>query len=272
MASPAAAIGLAWALAVGCAGPARAWGDEGHRIVAEIAERYLEPETAREMRALLAIEGATTLVEVSTWADDIRRRRRETAPWHYVNIPLHPPAGTHAGFDAARDCPGGDCVVAAIERFVAVLSDKRAPPRDRLEALKFVVHLVADVHQPLDCANNGDRGGNDVHIVFLGRHTTLHAMWDWGILEPAVNGDEHGYARRLVAAIDATDAARWQAGAAADWANESFRIARAWIYGEMQPEARMLEIFQGSEFLPVVNQQLQRAGVRLAAVLNRAAR
>src|SRR5260370_21390068 len=82
-----------------------AWGSEGHRIVAELAEQYLEPGTARQVRELLAIENATTLAQLSTWADEIRRQRRETERCHYVNIPLHPPRRAPAAYDAARDCP-----------------------------------------------------------------------------------------------------------------------------------------------------------------------
>jgi hypothetical protein len=156
-------------------GPALAWGSEGHRVVAEIAEQYLEPATARQVRGLLAIENATTLAQVATWADDIRAQRRETARWHFVDIPIHPPAGTPAAYDAARDCPRSDCIVAAIERFEGVLRDRSAPPRERLKALKFIVHFVADIDQPLHCADDGDRGGNDIRLIFRGRHTNLHA-------------------------------------------------------------------------------------------------
>ena len=266
------AIVASLVLFIGDIGPAFAWGSEGHRIVAEIAEQYLEPTAARQVRELLALENETTLAGVSTWADHIRGERRETARWHYVDIPIRPPAGTPAGYDAARDCPRGDCVVAAIERFTAVLRDKSASPGARLEALKFVVHFVADVHQPLRCADNGDRGGNDVHVLFLGKHTTLHAVWDTAILAPAVQGDERGYALKLFHSIAPADLARWQSGTAADWATESYKIARAKIYGEMQYEPRTLELFWESELLPVVNEQLEKAGVRLAALLNAALR
>ena len=95
-----------------CLHLALAWGIEGHHIAAEIAEQYLDPETARQVRELLAIENATTLAKVSTWAGDIRRQRPQTAPWHYVNIPIHPENGP-SGYDAVRDCPDGDCVVAS---------------------------------------------------------------------------------------------------------------------------------------------------------------
>jgi hypothetical protein len=90
------AITAALLLLLGVRAPALAWGSEGHRVVAEIAEQYLEPATARQIRELLAIENATTLAQVSTWADEIRPQRRETARWHFVDIPIHPPGG-HAG-------------------------------------------------------------------------------------------------------------------------------------------------------------------------------
>src|ERR1700731_4481412 len=159
-----AILALLLLLVLGLPARALAWGSEGHRIVAEIAEQYLEPATARQVRELLAIENATTLAQVSTWADEIRPQRRETARWHFVDIPIHPPPGTPAAYDPGRDCPGNDCVVAAIERFAAVLRDKTAAPRERLEALKLVVHFVGDAHQPLHCADNNDRGGNAIHV------------------------------------------------------------------------------------------------------------
>lgn len=248
--------------------PALAWGSEGHHIVADIAEQYLEPAAARQVRELLAIENATTLAQVSTWADDIRPQRPETARWHFVDIPIHPPAGTPAAYDAERDCPDGDCVVAAIERFDAVLRDKAAAPRDRLEALKFVVHFVADVHQPLHCADDGDRGGNDIHVTFRGRRMNLHAVWDWGILAPAVAGDERAYALRLAKAITPSELDQWRSGTLADWANESYGIARRLIYGEWPHGPGTLPASYEATALPVVNEQLAKAGVRLAAVLN----
>lgn len=107
-----------------------------------------------QVRDLLAIDNETTLAQASTWADEIRPQRPETSRWHYVNIPINPPAGTPPAYDARRDCPTGDCVVAKIGAFEAVLRDKAAPPRQRLEALKWLVHLVADINQPLHCADN----------------------------------------------------------------------------------------------------------------------
>jgi hypothetical protein len=247
---------------------ALAWGPEGHRIAAEIAEQYLEPAAGRQVRELLALENATTLAEVSGWADDIRARRPDTLRWHFVEIPIYPPAGTPTAYDAARDCPESDCVVAAIERFAAVLHDRMAPARDRLEALKFLVHLVADLHQPLNCADGGDDHGNDTRLIFLGQQTNLRALWDSGLLVAAGVGDERGYALKLDQSIKRENLARWRSGSVAEWTTESYRIARM-IYGGSH-EARALQIFYAEDFLPVVNVQLEKAGLRLAAILNTA--
>lgn len=247
---------------------ANAWGSEGHRIVADIAEQYLEPGTARQVRELLILENTTTLAEVSTWADEVRPQRRETARWHFVDIPIHPPAGTPTAYDAARDCPRGDCIVAAIERFEAVLRDKAVQPRDRLEALKFLVHVVGDIHQPLHCADDGDRGGNDVRVAFEGRQTSLHAVWDSGILAAAGIGDERAYALSLARTITPAEAELWRGGTAADWANESYGIASRLIYGEWPHGAGTLPASYEQVAIPVVGGQLEKAGVRLASVLN----
>jgi hypothetical protein len=159
----------------------------------------------------------------------------------------------------------------AIERFAAVLRDRSAPPRERLEAPKFVVHFVADEHQPLHCADNGDllhcadngdRGGNDIHVTFRGRRTNLHAVWDTGILAPAVAGDERADALRLAKAITPAELAQWRAGTPVDWANESYGIARRLIYGEWPHEPGPLPASYETAALPVVNEQLEKAGLR----------
>jgi hypothetical protein len=136
---------------------------------------------------------------------------------------------------------------------MAVLHDKAAPARQRLEALKFVVHFVADIHQPLHCADDGDRGGNRVRVIFLGRNTNLHAVWDWGILAPAVAGDERAYALQLVRSIKRDDIARWRGGSTASWANESYGIARRLIYGEWSHAPGPLPASYETAALPVVN-------------------
>ena len=261
------ALVAAFVLLVASNVSAFAWGYEGHRIIAEIAEQFLEPETAHHVRDLLAIENLTTLAEVSTWTDQIRPQHPETRRWHFVSTPIHPNAGDPSGYDAARDCPQHECVVAKIEEFERVLADPQASERQRLEALKYVVHFIGDVHQPLHASNNDDRGGNDVAVTFLGQQTNLHAVWDSAIIGPAVKGDERAYALRLAGVITLTDRQRWSAGNAVSWANESYGIAVRMIYGPLPHSGTLPDSYE-TEALPTVNQQLSRAGVRLAMVLN----
>ena len=132
-----------------------AWGGEGHQLVALIAEDMLTPQARKAVAELL--DGANISdAEVASWADEIRRERRETAPWHYVNI-----SHDATSFDRERDGREGDNVIEAIDRQAKVLADKTQPREKRVEALKWIVHLVGDVHQPLHCADrNGDKGGN----------------------------------------------------------------------------------------------------------------
>jgi hypothetical protein len=184
-----------------------------------------------------------------------------------VNIPVQPPARTSDDYDAVRDCPQDDCVVAKIKEFGRVLADRQAPERQRLEALKYIVHFVADVHQPLHASDDHDRGGNNVPIIFMGYPTNLHAVWDSGIIARAVKGDERGYALKLVREITPAEREQWSQGDPVSWANESHRIAVDAIYGEL-PHSGLLPAGYQNKALPVVNTQLERAGVRLGNVLN----
>jgi hypothetical protein len=252
--------------------PARAWGSEGHHIISDIAEQYLEPATARQVHELLALENVTALAVVSMWADDIRAQRPETAPWHYVNIPINPPDGTPPAYDARRDCPSGDCVVARIGAFETVLRNKQAPPRQRLEALKFLIHLVGDINQPLHCADNQDRRGNEVNVDFIGLRTNLHAVWDSGILGAAHIRDERAYALELAHSISPAEAEKWRSGTPADWADDSYGVARNLIYGVWPHDPGALPESYEQKGIYVVQVQLEKGGVRLAAVLNEALR
>ncbi|HWE76114.1 MAG TPA: S1/P1 nuclease [Stellaceae bacterium] len=239
-----------------------AWGSEGHRIVAEIAEQRLEPDTAKQVRDLLAIENSTSLADVANWADQIRPQRAETASWHFVDIPINADA-----YDASRDCAGGNCVVAKIEQFASELHDTSLPPQERLESLKFLVHFVGDVHQPLHASDNNDRGGNKVRVVFEGHRTNLHAVWDTGILAPAVNGDERAYALQLNKEIRLLQVTEWPKASPEQSANESHAIAVSMIYGKLAHSDTLPSEYE-RDTLPIVNERLERAGIRLAATLN----
>jgi hypothetical protein len=131
---------------------AHAWGVEGHQVIATLAEQQLTAAARQEVARLLALEPGETLASVSTWADE--HRNPQTAAWHYVNFPR---GDCH--YVAARDCPDGSCVVEALNRQIEVLGSS-ASDEVRLKALKYVVHFVGDVHQPLHAGYKDDRGGS----------------------------------------------------------------------------------------------------------------
>jgi hypothetical protein len=249
--------------------PARslAWELEGHQAVAYLAQRHLTPAAAATVKDLL---GGRDLADVAVWADDIKRTQRpETRPWHYVLIP-----DSSAAFDDRRDCRNRACVVDTIEDFAALLRKPSAPRRDRIEALEFLVHFVADLHQPLHCENHGDNLSHDIPAKYprLGLRD-FHAVWDTGVVETDMGTDDpRAYARRLdvLATAHEND---WNGGTPTSWANESHRIAQQ-IYRELQNpvpgKLLELDVAYGAAHSALVEQQLARAGLRLAAVLNAA--
>lgn len=260
------ALALAALLLALPARPALAWGTAGHAIVAELAQRHLDPAVREKIRALLG--GDASLASIAAWADTVALARPETRNWHFVNIPLD--AG---GYEAARDClpaPGGDCIVAALARLRATLADPAAALAARAEALKFVVHLVADIHQPLHCAQRaGDAGGTTLMVSFFGARMSLHAVWDVGLIER--RSYDWGEIVRLLerTRLAAGDLAERSGGEPAAWAEECHQRAAA---AYAVPESLELGQDYFDRAMPVVEEQLALAGMRLARLLNEALR
>ncbi|HVV28392.1 MAG TPA: S1/P1 nuclease [Rhizomicrobium sp.] len=247
--------------------PARAlaWGAEGHEIIAAVALHELSPPARRQVAALLGSEAM--LVHDSNWADEIREQRPQTGPWHYVDIPL----GAN-GYDARRDCGGGDCVVAQIGDDISRLGDRRLPPQARAEALRFLIHFVGDIHQPLHAVDDDDRGGNAVRVYLPGDRTNLHHIWDTEAVE-ALGPDIAAIADDIVRTTPPVQKKSWQAGDPAAWATESYRIARDGIYPMVRGRHTMrLKPAYLRDEAPIVRLQLAKAGVRLAWLLNTALR
>jgi nuclease S1 len=213
------------------------------------------------------LEGIT-FIEAASWADNVRNQ--QNAPWHYVNIQI-----TASQYDAARDCPKDQCVIGQIERFRKALANPATDFKKRQKALKYLIHFVGDLHQPLHAGDNHDRGGNDVQVEFLGQTINpynskpwnLHAVWDSGILEEH-DRDAHHYAERLNVWLKSQPEGVFQDGSVADWAMESHQIAKEHVY--MLPDNRKLGEGYYRANAPVVDQQLAKAGVRLAQLLNEA--
>lgn len=241
--------------------PARAWGAHGHEIIATIALQELNPQAREQVARLLG--NPAMLIHEANWADEIRDRRRETGPWHYVDIPLGAPR-----YLAARDCPRGDCVVAQIAAAQRVLANPRQSSAARADALRFLIHLVADIHQPLHAVDNDDRGGNQVRITVRGDRTNLHQLWDTRVVE-ALGFDSARAAQDIRRSISPPQRKHWQAGSAAAWATESHIVARDQVYPDMQGRRSLrLSPTYVREKIPVTRQQLAKAGVRLAWLLN----
>jgi hypothetical protein len=239
--------------------PASAWGPQGHEIVASIALRELTPAARDQVAWLLG--GPAMMVHDANWADEIRDQRRETAGWHYVDIPL-----VASGYEARRDCSDQDCVVAQIENDRRVLADHRLRDGVRAQALRFLIHFVGDLHQPLHAEDNDDKGGNDVRVYIGRERASLHRVWDSDVVEAL--GPDTGIVA-LERSISPAQRKAWASGAPAQWANEAHAIARDQIYPPLN-NRRELRLPRDYAFrqAPVARLQLAKAGVRLAWLLN----
>lgn len=270
--------------AVCTAPPAFAWGPQGHRTVGAIADRLLTPQAHVVVAQLLRGDldkfghpsGRTTLESVSVWADEIRGTPDARPRWHYDNMPVC------GRLPRWRYCPDGQCNSAQLERLIGVLADRHAPPRVRNEALKWVVHLLGDLHQPLHAADNADRGGNDVQVALAGVRTrgreSLHRAWDGELVRLALNNrsrqrppdDIDALAREARSLV-----ARTGQGTPDSWASESNRLARNVAYrfpgfacGRVPQRIVVLDAAYQQEAEAVVRERLLLAGGRLASLLN----
>jgi len=243
------------------ANPAFGWGVEGHAVVASIAERHLTPAVLAKAQAILG--PGVSLESIASWADSVRNVRPATKPLHFIDIPL-----AENSIVASRDCAGGNCVTDAITKYVAVLKDASASDTDRNEALKFVVHFVGDLHQPLHCEDNNDRGGNSKNVIFLGKKNNLHSVWDTSIIVD-IDNDTENFADTLNQNIQPADITKWETGAVEDWALEAHTIAQKVSYGKLSKAAtpKIGAVYLRSAD-PAVQEQLERAGIRLAHILN----
>lgn len=235
-----------------------AWGNEGHKTIALIAEATLTPHAEAQVKTLLALEGHKSLGEIASWADEIKGQEPGLVH-HTVRIPFDAD-----DYNPKRDCSGkGKCVVFGIEHFKGVLSDKNMSPANKLRALKFVVHFVGDVHQPLHAISGIGR-----MPVQIGRHDyTLHKVWDT-IAIRRMKTTPAELARQLLANHDQV-----QQLTPVDWAMESHEIAKRYIFGGDKQRADIRhQMLLPKDYIqhisPILRQRLAEAGLRLGAVLN----
>jgi hypothetical protein len=292
------ATALTWLLVLsgGCVAsqPARAWADEGHQIIGEMAAHLMAPGTLARVQSILATDDSaltadTGIANEANWADRYResdrrasRQRFEgTTNWHFVDIEIDNPDIDAAcfGFPKLGDVPASagpaqDCIVNKIMQFTAELHAAQTTPSERLRALQFLLHLIGDLHQPLHASDDHDRGGNEKRVISPApRRADLHFYWDTWLVQQ-LGADYADVAAMLLARLPAAQRRAWASGTPRDWAQESFVIGKAQVYGRLPPPAADGTYSLDAQYLEpsvdVVRTQLAKAAVRLAMTLDQA--
>jgi len=290
--------------------PARAWGPEGHEIVTRLAYARLSGSARDALDSLLGIgpqataqQRARKLSDAANWADSLRadpgtqkwKTWHHTYNWHFVDIPI---SRTPLRYDAAEDCEeraDGYCLIRALDEQRAVLRDAGAPLDKRRNALRFILHLLGDLHQPLHGANDNDRGGNGKLVCFFGfcwsqfGDKNLHSTWD-GLIIRRVAADTDAHVARLGQRLDAMSAGEVrdaQEGTPVAWAEDSNRAARASAYRlpaafvwktnplKKNPVSRKYYVIDENndyyeKSVPVVDEQLVKGALRMQSYLDEA--
>lgn len=312
---------LVWVFAaLFCVPSARAWGCDGHQTIAFLAERHLTPQAKLALTDLLqnnpidpslprfcGNDILDRFADASTWADDFRKLHADTGPWHFIDIPL----SVTSPNNLVQFCDTEGCVTKAIEDQLAILKDKTKPAPDRAKALRFIIHFVGDLHQPLHSVNNGDRGANCVPVKLSTRGTfhctkaqksytpNLHGVWDKDLVQRAMEGrTPEQYAADLDGDF-ASDISDWQ-NAGVDllaWAWEGHQAAVDTAYGALpkhiafEPNVKISDCTENNGIgkrmcqkrlrlndsykdaaIGVIEERLAQAGIRLSMILNDAAK
>lgn len=267
---------------------ALAWGEEGHRMVGDIASKYLNPKAKAQVLALLKDDrladgktsGRRTLGEIASWADEFREYdpKRPGHRLHFDDIPICGEA------DYSKYCRNGQCASAQLARQLDILRDEASRLSRRNRALKWIVHLIGDIHQPLHAANRGDNGGNTIRVSYFGETDNppygpmkLHSIWDVHMLQRLI-ADRKNENAIVSAAISEQDRAQWEKGSISDWIAESHEIAKNFVYPALPVVVSCPKKISGivikidqeyySKAAPIIDIQLRKAGIRLARILN----
>ena len=247
-----------------------AWGPTGHQTTGYIAQSLLTPEARVRLNAIIP---AADLGQLATWMDDERVVLKKTIPgsaqWHFYNLPVCD------NKPKKELCKNGNCAVYRIDEYTQVLADPNASNADKEFAIRVIVHVVGDLHQPLHAGDNNDRGGN---MLKVGGHTSLHSEWDKTFVQKLARGKSSKELAETIKARYENDIQSWQTADALSWANESNQIARNTAYGQLPGfscDVSYLEIDGLSksyveQSLPLVERRLAMAGSRIAFVLNTA--
>jgi len=259
---------------------ALAWGPTGHRVVGEVATQYLNSKTLKKVEAIL--EGQS-LARVSTWSDEIKsdpQNYQYTFNWHYTTW-----STDDHDHSEHQETSSTGFLLKSIREQLDVLKDRKASREKKEFALKFIVHLVGDLHMPLHVGTGSDQGGNFCKVTFMGRPTNLHALWDEGMISFAGLSFTE-LARFVTEDKSQADIKLARQGTIIDWALESKKIVptlyptevvtsttpvsiKTYCKKEVLPEEMPQLSYEYSyRFMPVLNQRLFEGGIRLAKLLN----
>lgn len=248
-------------------GPVAAWSPEGHEIVARLAALYLTKPARLQVEDLLGGGAADSMAAASGWADDVSAKKPETRAWHFVNIPV-----AESGYVAQRDCKGGNCAVARAAAAMKTLADKSQPREARVEALKWLINLMGDIHQPLRCGDDGSDHGRNVKVLLGGKEANLFDIWENRVIK-SMRKDVPQLVSMFSIRISPERRKQWSNGTLAGWCEETARVAKESAYDDLRGAATQGGlILLGNDYpeakRKVTGEQLEKAGVRLAAALN----
>ena len=232
-----------------------AWGPTGHRAIGHVAEQHLSKKAQKAIKAIL---GNESLAIASTYMDEVRADRKfdHTHDWHWVTIP---DGSTYAGTEKN---PDGD-LIEAIERMKISITDENSSIEEKRRDLRFLIHLIGDLHQPLHIGRGDDRGGNEFKVKWMNKSSNLHRVWDSGIID--LQKLSYTELAESLDPISSQQKAEWQQGTTEDWAHEAMQY-RDRIYAI--EEGDRLGYGYAYEHWPLVREQLNKAAIRLAGVLN----
>ncbi|KAE8441275.1 hypothetical protein EG329_005541 [Mollisiaceae sp. DMI_Dod_QoI] len=262
-----------------------AWGNLGHQTVAYIATNFVSSATQTYFQKILGDTTSDYLANVATWADTYRYTTagKYSEPFHFIDANDNPPSS--CGVDYDRDCDSEGCVVSAINNYTTRVQETKLKSSERIIAAKMVIHFVGDIHQPLH-DENLDVGGNDISVTYAGTTTNLHHIWDTNMPEQLVGGytlaDAKTWAANLTTGIKSgtykSSAANWLTGinindpvsSSMIWAQDS----NAYVCTTVMPKGISavenvdLSGAYYNKAIPVIEEQIAKAGYRLAAWLD----
>ena len=237
------------------------WGFTGHRTIGQIAAKHLTPQAREAVHELL---GDESLADAATWADQVRNdpEYSGTAPWHFINVPL---GLSFEQFKAQVTTSDKMNVYTALLKEEKQLTDPAASHEQKVAALKFIAHFVGDIHQPMHVSRAEDKGGNTIQLQYDNQGTNLHALWDTKLLEHG--GLNYQQLAEKYDHASEQQIKKWQGDPPILWAWESYQVSTQ-IYAEVAANGRNIDHAYYEANIPVIENRIEKAGIRLAGVLN----